>query len=251
MAVKIGHASIDERGKASGGKAGDQTGREVCTREWYNKPWIAVIRPKDSKIAGKIAAAMEQACANNRIGYDQSQRTTLFEQAKRKKWDISKITTKCETDCSALVAVCVNAAGISVSKDIYTGNEQSVLKNTGKFKVFTESKYVSNDDYLKRGDILLAKGHTAIVLSDGNKVHTVKTEPVKKHDSNYNRTYVTTANLNVRNGAGIDKKILTTVPKGEKVVCHGYYASVGKTKWLLIEYKDKKGYCSKEYLRKQ
>ena len=40
MAVKIGHASIDENGKAAGGKAGDQTGREVCVRDWdwYNKP---------------------------------------------------------------------------------------------------------------------------------------------------------------------------------------------------------------------
>ena len=37
MAVKIGHASIDERGKISGGKAGDQTGKEVCIRDWYNK----------------------------------------------------------------------------------------------------------------------------------------------------------------------------------------------------------------------
>ena len=36
MSVKIGHASIDERGKARGGAAGDQTGREVYTRNWYN-----------------------------------------------------------------------------------------------------------------------------------------------------------------------------------------------------------------------
>ena len=41
MAVKIGHASIDENGRAQGGKAGDQTGKEVCTRNWYkhSKGW--------------------------------------------------------------------------------------------------------------------------------------------------------------------------------------------------------------------
>lgn len=170
MAVKIGHASIDERGKASGGAAGDQTGREVCTRDWYNKPWISVIRPKDSKIAEKIAKAMEAACANNNIGYDQSQRTTLFTQAKAKNWNIAAITTKCETDCSALVAVCVNAAGIPVSKDMYTGNEKSALQATGKFEVLTGSKYIGSSDCLKRGDILLASGHTAIALSNGAKV---------------------------------------------------------------------------------
>lgn len=170
MSVKIGHASIDERGKARGGAAGDQTGREVCTRNWYNKPWIAVIRPKSSTVAEKIAKAMEAACANNNIGYDQNERTTLYIKAKANNWNIADIKSKCETDCSALVAVCVNAAGISVSKDIYTGNEKSALVATGKFTAHTESKYLTTDNYLKRGDILLASGHTAVVLSNGSKV---------------------------------------------------------------------------------
>ena len=169
MSVKIGHASIDERGKARGGAAGDQTGREVYTRNWYNKPWIAVIRPKSSTAAEKIAKAMEAACANDNIGYDQNERTTLYIKAKANNWNIAGIKSKCETDCSALVAVCVNAAGISVSKDIYTGNEKSALVATGEFTVHTESKYLTADNYLKRGDILLASGHTAVVLSNGSK----------------------------------------------------------------------------------
>ena len=168
MSVKIGHASIDENKKAKGGVAGDQTKAEVCTRAWYNKPWTSVIRPKDSSVAEKIATAMEQACANDKIGYDQNQRTTLYTQAKAVNWDLSKITTACECDCSSLVAVCVNAAGIAVSKDIYTGNELSALKTTGKFDVYTTAQYVSRDTHLKRGDILLGSGHTAIVLSDGS-----------------------------------------------------------------------------------
>ena len=167
MSVKIGHASIDENGRANSGTAGDQTKKEVCTRTWYNKPWTAVIRPKDSAAAEKIAKAMEQACTNDNIGYDQYQRTTLYTQAKANNWDLSKITTACECDCSSLVAVCVNAAGISVSKDIYTGNQKSALQSTGKFDIYTESKYIGSDSYLKRGDILLGSGHTAIVLSNG------------------------------------------------------------------------------------
>jgi hypothetical protein len=170
MTVRIGHASIDENGKASGGAAGDQTGKEVCTRDWYSKPWICVIRPKDSSVAEKIAKAMEQACANDKIGYDQGQRTTLFTQAKACGWDLSKIKTACETDCSALVAVCVNAAGIGVSKDIYTGNEKSALSATGKFDIYTDSGHIASSANLKRGDILLANGHTAIVLSNGANI---------------------------------------------------------------------------------
>lgn len=183
MAVKIGHASIDENGKAKGGSAGDQTKKEVCTRNWYNKPWTSVIRPNDSSVAEKIATAMEQACANDNIGYDQSQRTTLYTKAQEANWDISKITSKCECDCSSLVAVCVNAAGISVSKDIYTGNEKTSLANTGAFTVLTETKYTSKADYLKRGDILLGSGHTAVVLGSGTSASTDTATTQKKEDT--------------------------------------------------------------------
>ena len=37
MSVMIGHASIDENGRITGGAAGDQSGTEVCKRTWYNK----------------------------------------------------------------------------------------------------------------------------------------------------------------------------------------------------------------------
>lgn len=165
--VKIGNACIDERGKALGGQAGDQTGRELKVQPWYSYPWTVVIRPKEATVAEQIAKTMEAACANDNIGYDQSQRTTLFDLAEKASFDVSKVKTKCETDCSALVSVCVNAAGIRVSKHIYTGNELAILQNTKKFEILKESKYIGKPDYLKRGDILLGKGHTAVVLTNG------------------------------------------------------------------------------------
>lgn len=184
MAVKIGHASIDERGKARGGAAGDQTGKEVCIRDWYDKNWVSVLRPKNEKEAEKMAKAMEQACANDHIGYDQSHRTTCFVAAKKVGFDLSKIKTNCETDCSALVAVCANAAGIPVSKDIYTGNEDSALVGTKKFEKLINKKYLTSDKYLKRGDVLRANGHTAIVLSDGSEVKKTTAESKKNTASN-------------------------------------------------------------------
>ncbi len=41
MSVMLGSARIDENGKASGGQAGDQTGKEVSTQKWYlhTKGW--------------------------------------------------------------------------------------------------------------------------------------------------------------------------------------------------------------------
>ena len=43
---KIVHASINERGGATGGKSGDQTGREICVRSYYkySKGWDKVLR---------------------------------------------------------------------------------------------------------------------------------------------------------------------------------------------------------------
>ena len=40
----IVHASINEFGKAVGGQTGDQTGREICVRSYYNYPWDCVLR---------------------------------------------------------------------------------------------------------------------------------------------------------------------------------------------------------------
>ena len=270
MAVKIGHASIDENRTAKGGAAGDQTTKEVCTRSWYNKPWTSVIRPKDSAKAEKIAKAMEQACANDNIGYDQSQRTTLYALAKAVNWDISKIDSRCECDCSALVAVCVNAAGIAVSKDIYTGNEKTALANTGAFTVLTDSKYISKSDYLKRGDILLGVGHTAIVLTNGDGVSAPSSESTANDKATTEKkataaaryflrtlagTYTVTASkLNVRNGAGVIHKIMTAIPKGTKVKCYGYYTPVLGTNWLYVQftYNGVKytGFASAKYLKK-
>lgn len=41
---KIVHASIDENGQTVGKTPGDQTGREICVTNYYNKPWTAVYR---------------------------------------------------------------------------------------------------------------------------------------------------------------------------------------------------------------
>lgn len=175
----IGHASKDERGKLKGGTAGDSTKKEVYTRTWYNRPWNVVIRFKDAKKAEKVAKAMEKACANNRIGYDQNQRNTVLTQARKFKYDMSKITTKCECDCSSLVSVCCMYAGVAENA-LYKGSNcattstlRSRLKGTGEVEVLTNNKYLTSDKYLKRGDILLYEGHhTAINLTDGEEVKT-------------------------------------------------------------------------------
>lgn len=66
--------------------------------------------------------------------------------------------------------------------------------------------------------------------------------------SSYAGTYKTTANLNLRSGAGTKKSILVTIPKGSKVSNYGYYTDVDGTPWYLVAYRKFTGYCSSKYL---
>lgn len=174
MAVKIGHASIDERGKIAGGKSGDSTGKELCIRNWYAKGWNVVLRPKSIVIAEKSAEACEDACANNNIGYDQNQRNTLYTRALATNFDLSKIAKPCECDCSSLMHVCAIAGGAGIaygSNGLTTRTMVNAFVASGCYEKLTASKYRTSDKYLKRGDILVKEGsHTVMVLSDGECV---------------------------------------------------------------------------------
>lgn len=188
MAVRIGHASISENGTIRG-KAGDQTGREVFTRNWYkhSKGWV-LIRCKDERMRPYIAEAMEKACANDDIGYDQIENQTLWNNVKDKGFDPSKTTKAVETDCARLVRVCCQYACEKVGNgktipDFYTASEASTLVKTGLFEKLTASRYTAQDDYLLRGDILCTKtkGHTAVALTNGRKA-AAESEPEKEKE---------------------------------------------------------------------
>lgn len=177
MSILIGHASIDERGRANGGQAGDQTGSEVCVRGWYAGGWNVVLRPVSLTDAEAMAAACEILCKGNLVGYDQYQRNTLWDELERVGWDPAKLKAQCETDCSAFMTACARVAGINVPR-VALGNGQmnapvtQTMRNTfcgtGRFKALTEAKYLTTDKYLQSGDILLREsGHTAMALGDG------------------------------------------------------------------------------------
>ena len=184
MAVIVGSARIDENGHAHGGKAGDQTGKEVSTQNWYlhSKGW-RVFRAKSPAVAEKIAQDMQWACDNKHIGYDQYERNSLYKVAQAVGFNCSKVTTNCETDCSALVRVCCAYAGITgLPSDFRTINEASMLLKTGAFVEMKGEKYTDSSAYLKRGDILVTKtdGHTVVALSNGSKAATDTVEGLSR-----------------------------------------------------------------------
>lgn len=172
MAIKIGHSSKDERGQFTGGTAGDQTGKEVCIRNWYNGDWDFVARFRDRAKAEKAARACEAACSNPNVGYDKGQRNTLRAEARKVDFQLDKIGMPCESDCSSFMGVCVEAAGIQLPEGNgpTTSTLRKVLEQTGEFEILTHEKYLTGDAYLMRSDILCKEGeHTVMALENGSK----------------------------------------------------------------------------------
>lgn len=152
---KMVDARINEKGKTTGGKAGDQTGHEIEIHAYKDQGWTHVLR--------------------------------------------------------------------------YTEPEQ---KSSGTDKTETKSK-----------------------TSKTNEVKSYKASDYAKSKSDsLVGTYITTAKLNMRHGAGTDKQSMIVLPKGTKVTCYGYYTKAAGVKWLyvfaVLGKKQYTGFCSSTYLKK-
>lgn len=76
-------------------------------------------------------------------------------------------------------------------------------------------------------------------------------EAAKCKNAQFAGTYTTTANLNLRVGAGTGKGVIITIKAGETVQCYGYYTEVSGTAWYLVSYGKYIGFCSSKYLLKK
>lgn len=171
MAVYVAQASCDERGRYTGGQAGNQSGTELNTRAWYPYGWKTVIRFNDPARAAKCAEVAAKAVANMAIGYDQGQRNTILPLAEAAGWNLAKVSKACECDCTSLAAVCAIAAGASKAvmyeggNLAYTGNMAERMKRAADVSVFTSAAYTGSSAKLQAGDILVSGSHCVIVTS--------------------------------------------------------------------------------------
>lgn len=193
----IGSARHNEYGSYATGKPGDQTGTEVDYQKYYthSKGWV-ILRCIDEAKAEMIAQNMEWACSNNNVGYSQNDNQSLWKEASKINFDISKLVVPSNTDCARLVRVCIAYAGINIP-DFYTGTLKKVLLDSGWFK---EVKGCL-PGCLKRGDILVTKtkGHTVIALTDGAGNY-------PSEEEKYNIVHKTSAsNTGVKNNENTNK----------------------------------------------
>ena len=259
--IRIGHASISEKGTINGTK-GDQTGGEVTTRDYYDKGWIYVYSPKSINLAEALVTAMQNACANNNIGYGQSDRLTLYNELMRLVNNgrilpetIAKVKKKVNCDCSSLVAVCCIACGLKVSPDMTTWNEYGVLKSTGAFDVKNWKSLKNKEKDLQYGDILQSSGHTVIVLETNRQTATKSGKvtaryPAYGYDSKLSGMYTVRVNtfLSLRDGGSTTNEELCKLYNGDIVICYGYYTK----DFLYIQFTRDNviytGFAHKDYL---
>lgn len=162
MSIIVGSARHDENGKYSGGKPGDQNGSEVSTQAFYvhKKGWY-VLRAKSADVANKIASAMYTACANDNIGYSQSDRYGVVKKGVNTK-------EKVNCDCSSLVRACIKEATGKDVGDFSTFSEKSKILASG---LFDDAGAYTDGMTLYTGDILVTKtqGHTVVVVSGNSR----------------------------------------------------------------------------------
>lgn len=150
-------------------KAGNQNGRELRFQDYYisgNVKWDCVLRAKDEKARETIAFNAINAVKNSNIGYDQSERYTLYDAVKNANYDVRNVTKPCECDCSTLATVCSCYAGIDIPKDTRTANMQERYKATKKYHILKAKKWTENKTgaNLQVGDMCVKAGHHVAIV---------------------------------------------------------------------------------------
>jgi len=165
MRTKFAYASRSEKlGKS--GDAGDQDGKEVKVAPYYEFGATHILRVLDNDKRHHIANHAQAIAKNELVGYSQNDRYSLYDQLIKVRY-INKLSKKCNTDCSQLVACCLLREGFKAfNKWSYTGSmikdfENCMQQYKEPYKVIKFEK----QEQLKKGDILLnPKSHAVVVL---------------------------------------------------------------------------------------
>lgn len=153
--------------------AHDVQSEQYRIQDWYNYPWDCVLRYNNAGVANMISNIAIDAANNDKIGYSQDKRYTFWEQLQKVNYDASLIDNECKADCSSSTCAIVKAVGtlkkikelkaIPITTTYYMKDK---FRYAG-FEVLTDSKYLTSDKHLIKGDILLnINYHTCIYVGD-------------------------------------------------------------------------------------
>lgn len=220
----IVHASLNEKGGIYGGQSGDQTGKEICVRSYYDRPWDLVLRYPDPVLADEYTKKAEEIAADPSHGYDQL-----------KRWGP-------DFDCSSLVCYVVESVGIpvrSAGKSTYTGNMKAGFTKCGFVIVDTNAPVepvkppsTSNDKIhiVKKGETLsaISKRYGVSIdelmnankfIKNPNKIYIGDrlTIPTKTEQVYHGKVKTNGDVLNIRAGKGTNYRVIGTLKNGTAV----------------------------------
>lgn len=178
-------ASVNEKGKATDGQPGDQTGQEIKIRSYRNYPWDCVLR----YTGGTIIESSNPA-------------------------ELSKgSTSDAVKQMQNMLIKCGYSCGNAGADGDFGKDTEAALKKFQKVNgLVVDGIYGSKS---KAKLTKLYKAATASKKEDSNYA--------ESFDKKIAKTYKTTAKLGLRKGPGKDKQVITIMPKGDKVTCYGYY----------------------------
>lgn len=233
MSIKIAEAYSDENKKAKGGQAGDQTGREIFVRDWYERTggWEVYLEPTDRTMAEAAAATAVDIAEDDSFGYDQSQRWTGAT-AIANAPDIFSAEDS-EFDCSSFVDTVYAINGLEIERG-YTGNLEQRYVDAG-FIAHREPKYLTSGEYATVGGLYLTAGkHVMIVVeADENPAETEADNDEESTEDEVDIPYVLSlGSVNVRKAPGTDGKLFYIAHKGDKLP---YLATDDVTGWHQVE----------------
>lgn len=159
-------ASIGENGKVTGGKPGNQSGTELKVGPYYYFYQDTCIRYKSVLKGRKAGRIAKKIALNKNVGYNQAQRTQIYNVAKACDWDATKFfkslaQTKVNCDCSSFASTVIN---LTFGREIIFCQTTSTLvdacKQTGKFNIIGINEMLKKT---KKGDMPLKAGRHVII----------------------------------------------------------------------------------------
>lgn len=205
-------------------------------------------------IANCFASTSREASCNYAIGKDG--RVGLIVEEKNRSWCTS-------SNANDQRAITIEIA--SDTKHPYTMNDAAykklielcvdICKRNGKTKLLWFSDKTKALNYEPKSNEMVLTVHRWFANKSCpgdwlyNRLDDVATEVTKKltkgkkasespksFDKSLSGKYKTTADLNMRDGAGTSKSIMTVIPKGTIVENFGYYTATKTVKWLYVQF---------------
>lgn len=174
--VMIGHASTDTdyiNGRAVPRPRKDQ----VLIADYVPSSFgtSVVIRAKNRAVARAIAAAASAGCNNDKIGYSQATRMSLYEEAKKVNYDLSRIDTECEADCASFVWLCaiIGCYNNNITMDHgswppCTSNMRDFFRPyLDHFEFLDSDQYLTSTSSIQLGDIVVDEDRHAAIIVEG------------------------------------------------------------------------------------